>query len=374
LTDYLLDTILNAGLRAVAVIGMAKNAGKTTVLNHLMEESTRRRLRIATASIGRDGEDYDAVTLKKKPRVLLPAGSVFITTDRLVYRQVAAGKLRAELVEDLNLDTVLGRVGIYRTAGGGEAELAGLNRISGMMEVKDRMVAESDLFLIDGALNRRSSAVPSLADGIILATGAVLGRDIPSVIRATRESVDLLSLPRMETFPPWDMIGEESRDLQRDLLRDLIGEARRALAKGVSLHIHSGRNMPLTAVGEPVSPRILRNLSIGEGDILAFQGALTESLAEALFYRRDLPPCTLLVRDGTRVFVTPRSLKLLASRGMEIRVLDPMKITAITSNPHNPMGQDLHRNQLLEALRTEFAPLPVFDVELNGARGSSISP
>lgn len=359
LTNHLLNTIINSDLRAVAVIGMAKNAGKTTVLNHIMEESAHRRLRIATASIGRDGEDYDAVTLKKKPRVLLPPDSVFITTDRLVHRQVAAGKLQAELVEDLNLDTVVGRVGIYRSLGGGEAELAGFNRISGMLEVKDRMIAESDLFLIDGALNRRSSAVPSLADGIILATGAVLGRDIPSVIRATRESVDLLTLPPMENPPPWDMTGTEIRDP----VRDLIGEARRSLEKGISLHIHDGESVALTVAGEPISPQVLRDLPISEGDILVFQGALTESLAEAIFYRYDLPPCTLLVRDGTRVFITARSLKLLASRNVNIRVLDAMKIAAITSNPHNPMGQDLDRDQLIEALRREFTPLPVFDVE-----------
>lgn len=363
MTDHLLDTILKSDLRAVAVIGMAKNAGKTTVLNHLMEESARRRLRIATASIGRDGEDYDAVTLKKKPRVILPPGSVFITTDRLVHRQVATGKLQADLLSDLGIDTVLGRVGIYRTDRGGEAELAGLNRISGMLEVKDRMIAESNLFLIDGALNRRSSAVPSLADGIILTTGAVVGRDIQSVLQATRESVDLLTLPHIEATPPWDMTGGEPRDSERDLVRDITGEARRALTKGISLHIHAGQGLPLTAVGEPISPQILRDLPLGEGDTLVFQGALTENMAEALFYRRDLPPCTLLVRDGTRVFVTFRSLRLLSSRNVKIRVLDAMKITAITSNPHNPLGQDLDRDELLGALRQEFAPLPVIDVE-----------
>ncbi len=342
--EHLLDTILNSGLHSVAVIGMAKNAGKTTVLNHLLAEAGRRKMTIAAASIGRDGEDYDAVTLKKKPRVLLPPGSLFITTDRLAGRQVTAGKLDAKTLADLNIDTVLGRVFLYRTERGGEAELAGLNRISGMMAVKTRIEGESDLFLIDGALNRRSSAVPSLADGIILTTGAVVGRDIESVVRVTSESIQLLTLRALEAF--------SSRDI-----------ARATLDRGISLRVSRGGETPLSENGMPLSPSFLKHLPIEPGDLLIFQGAFTENLAEALIYRRDLPPCTLVVRDGTRVFATARSLKLLTSRDVDLRVMNPMKIVAVTANPHNPLGQDLDGGELVDTLRRELTPLPVLDVE-----------
>lgn len=344
MSEHLLDAILDTGLKAVGVIGMAKNAGKTTALNHLLAEASRRNMKIAAASIGRDGEEYDSVTLKKKPRVMLPPGSVFVTTDRLARRQVAAGKLDAEVLADLELNTVIGQVYLFRTAGGGEAELAGLNRISGMMKIRQRMLDESDLFLIDGALDRRSSAVPSLTDGIVLSTGAVVGRDIESVVRTTQESITLLTLPEMKSGP--------NREI-----------AERVLEKGRSVHVSSGATAPLSAEGELLSPAQLKKTGLQKGDLLIFQGALTESLAEALIYRRDIPPITLIVKDSTRVFVTLRSLRLLESRNIRLRVMHHLRVAAVTANPHNPLGADLDKEGLVKALREKLAPLPVWDVE-----------
>lgn len=344
MSDHLLDILLDAGFKAVAVIGMAKNAGKTTVLNHLLSEICRREMKIAAASIGRDGEDYDAVTLKKKPRVMLPPGSVFITTDRLVRRQVSAGKLDARVLADLKLETVLGRVYIYQTENGGEAELAGLNRISGMLDVKNRLIEKTDLFLIDGALDRRSSAVPALADGIILTTGAVVGRDMESVVRATKETTAILTLPAMEPGADRDMAAE-------------------TLNKGLTVRINRGNSIPLTYDGIPLAPVLLKETPLESGDVLVFNGAFTENLAEALIYRRDLPACTLVVRDGTRVFTTFRSLRLLYSRDIQLRVMNPMRIAAVTANPHNPLGHDLDKLELVDRLQKELHPLPVRDVE-----------
>jgi hypothetical protein len=65
---------------AVTIVGLAKNAGKTTVVNHLLE---RLDGRIGLASLGLDGEARDQLTGLAKPRIAPPAGALVLATTQL---------------------------------------------------------------------------------------------------------------------------------------------------------------------------------------------------------------------------------------------------------------------------------------------------
>src|SRR5207247_1132622 len=65
---------------AVTIVGLAKNAGKTTVVNHLLEHLDGR---IGLASLGLDGEARDQLTGLAKPRIAPPAGALVLTTTEL---------------------------------------------------------------------------------------------------------------------------------------------------------------------------------------------------------------------------------------------------------------------------------------------------
>ena len=62
----LVDRLESTGERSFAVVGLAKNCGKTTVVNHLIGEWGRRGVRLGLTSIGRDGEPVDLVTRLQK--------------------------------------------------------------------------------------------------------------------------------------------------------------------------------------------------------------------------------------------------------------------------------------------------------------------
>ncbi|TVQ19713.1 MAG: hypothetical protein EA382_16050, partial [Spirochaetaceae bacterium] len=142
----MLDAI--AEHRRIAVVGLAKNAGKTTTLNALTAQASGAGMRVAICSIGRDGEREDILTRLPKPAITVPSGSYCVTTDRL------AGGL--ELIEPIDQTGVLGRPGVYRCpAGSGPhgrtVELVGMNRITvarAALSVLDRL---TDLVFIDGA-------------------------------------------------------------------------------------------------------------------------------------------------------------------------------------------------------------------------------
>ena len=71
-----------------------------------------------------------------------------------------------------------------------------------MRAVADAMLAfGAEQVLIDGAIDRRAASSPDVADGLVIATGAVLGRDIEQVVAETRDAVELVRLPGRTTRP-----------------------------------------------------------------------------------------------------------------------------------------------------------------------------
>ena len=64
-------------LESLAIIGLSKNAGKTTCLNHIIAawaESCQQRP-LALTSVGRDGESEDILNGNPKPRIYVPMGT-----------------------------------------------------------------------------------------------------------------------------------------------------------------------------------------------------------------------------------------------------------------------------------------------------------
>ena len=53
---------LSTKYKTLSIVGMAKNAGKTTALNYLIEEAIDEGILLGVTSTGRDGESQDLVT------------------------------------------------------------------------------------------------------------------------------------------------------------------------------------------------------------------------------------------------------------------------------------------------------------------------
>lgn len=95
------DRVVKEECRSVALLGLAKNAGKTVALNSLAAETRAAGESLVLASIGRDGEAFDAVTRKPKPPVPVFRGDRVVTTDRLME----ASQMEAERELDLEIPT-----------------------------------------------------------------------------------------------------------------------------------------------------------------------------------------------------------------------------------------------------------------------------
>ena len=70
-------------VRTMSIVGMCKNAGKTTMLNWLLEQG-RLQGTLGLTSIGRDGESTDVVTGTEKPGIFVREGTLIATAQDML--------------------------------------------------------------------------------------------------------------------------------------------------------------------------------------------------------------------------------------------------------------------------------------------------
>ena len=84
---------------SVSLIGMCKNAGKTTTLNQLIAELKRNGVSFGATSVGRDGESTDLVTNTVKPGIFVYKGTIVATAAQ--YRAKSAHPITRNALPDL---------------------------------------------------------------------------------------------------------------------------------------------------------------------------------------------------------------------------------------------------------------------------------
>ncbi len=352
---------LTASTRRLALVGLAKNTGKTEALAALLRELEAQGRRVGVTSVGRDGEERDVIDSRiEKPRVLLPADSLVATTDGLLR----ASGLPHQLLEETGVRTPLGRVVLARLERGGAIEVAGPSAAADVRAVSDAMLAHgAEQALIDGAIDRRAASSPDVADGLIIATGAVLDPDIDEVVSQTRDAVELVRLASVE------------EDVQH------AGARVRALARGGD-SVLVGEDLEPS----PLPPRFLLSADSEQAAQLLDEnpgarwlivaGALPERFLRGLLHpvrkrRREL---VVVVADPTKVFLWKRGPEWYERQGVHLRTLNRIALEAITVNPVAPQSHRFDSAQLRELLSEAIPNVPIFDVldpEYRGTVGAA---
>jgi len=341
-------TDLLTGTRRLALVGLAKNTGKTQTLAAILTEHAAAGRRIGVTSIGRDGEERDVIDARiSKPRVRLQAGSLIATTDTLLR----ASALAHERHLRTGIRTPLGEVIVAELREPGTIEVAGPSTAEDVRSVSDAMVEHgAEQVLIDGAIDRRAASSPAVTDGLVMATGAALGEDIEQVVTATKNAVDLTRLPAAEEV----LVGMEGDGARADVP-----------AEGGEGQITLERRLVLTA--EPAEIAALLTEHPNAGTFLV-EGALSERFLEGLLAaRNDLSPPTrrklkIIAGDPTKVFLSRRGGDWYRRQGLEIEVLRTIHLKAITVNPIAPQSHRFDSRRLRELIEAAVPDVPVLDV------------
>ena len=329
----LINNILKC--KTLSITGMAKNTGKTVTLNYLLEQLRLRGKVVAVTSIGIDGEKTDQVTQTEKPEIELYEGTLFVTSE-YHYRQ---RQLVSEIVDLSEDSTSLGRLVTARVLQSGKVILSGPATTGGVRKVLDRMAEYGvDLTIVDGALSRKSHAAPTITDGLVLSTGAAIAPDLNTVVKKTAELYELMKLPEYETFKTDELLQLESGifALEDD--------------NPVSL------NIPSSLLSDKYKSALFAH-----GNQLFISGILTDNMLNFLRMQPEIKGSAVVVKDFTKVFVTPMNLRLFLSKGGRLFVLKRPNLLAVTVNPVAPSGFTIPSKVLVEAMETIFA-VPVYDV------------
>jgi hypothetical protein len=328
----------------VALVGLAKNTGKTETLAAILAEYAQAGRIVGVTSIGRDGEQHDVIDARiEKPRINLQAGGLVASTGELLR---SSGVVHERLAMT-GVRTPLGEVVIARLSELGAVEVAGPSAAEDLRAVSDAMIGfGAEIVLIDGSIDRRAASSPAVADGLVMATGAVLSEDIHEVVAATKDAVELVRLPAAGS-PRVDVsssAGEEPLTLERGLVLN-------AEPAEISTLLREHPKASTFRVDGALSERFLEGLL----------AARTERAGREL---------RIVVGDPTKVFLTRRGPDWYRRQGLAIEVLQMIGLKALTVNPVAPQSHRFDSGQLRELIEAAVGKVPVLDVRDPGYRGA----
>lgn len=295
-------------VRSMSIVGMCKNAGKTTMLNWLLAHSGRGRV-LGLTSIGRDGESTDVVTGTEKPSIFVPAGTLIATAKDMLW----LGDVTKEILVSTGIPTPLGEVIIMRARSDGYVQLAGPSITTQLKSVSQTFFdLGAEQSIIDGALGRKSLGARQVAEGIVLCTGASYHMRMEKVIADTVSIYRIMNLPKAQTVP---------------------------------------------AAPEGTLEQCLKE----QGEALV-TGALTDSMVLPLLRAGVLRKNRLVVADPSKVLLSPDTLDKMQLREVRLETAEAARTLCITVNPVSAYGWKFDKDEFRTRLQ-EAVDVPVINVK-----------
>jgi len=292
-------------VRSMSIVGMCKNAGKTTMLNWLLAHSGRGRV-LGLTSIGRDGESTDVVTGTEKPSIFVPAGTLIATAKDMLW----LGDVTKEILVSTGIPTPLGEVIIMRARSDGYVQLAGPSITTQLKSVSQTFFdLGAEQSIIDGALGRKSLGARQVAEGIVLCTGASYHMRMEKVIADTVSIYRIMNLPKAQTVP---------------------------------------------AAPEGTLEQCLKE----QGEALV-TGALTDSMVLPLLRAGVLRKNRL---DPSKVLLSPDTLDKMQLREVRLETAEAARTLCITVNPVSAYGWKFDKDEFRARLQ-EAVDVPVINVK-----------
>ncbi|MBR6006041.1 MAG: hypothetical protein IK064_00260 [Clostridia bacterium] len=317
---------------SVSTIGMCKNAGKTTVLNSMIADCFLRGECLGLTSVGRDGERSDVVTGTKKPEICIYGGTVVATAEGAL----PLGDVSREILETTGMPTPMGEVVIFRAHSDGLVQLAGPSMTAQLRILRQKLPEfGADRVIIDGALSRKSLAMPAVSSGTILCTGASYSRDMEKTVRDTAHAAALMSLPKTERSVPAETNG-----------------------KFIVIKANGARGFENAADAADA-------IRTDGANALFIRGGVTDAHTEALFAAgRKLDSLEIVCEDGSRLLFSVKNYEKLLRAGARFTAQERTSLIAVTVNPFSAYGNHYDKNAFYDAMRRAIPPeVPVMDVK-----------
>lgn len=315
--------------RIISIVGNAKNAGKTTVLNALVKGSQAHFL---LTSIGLDGEDLDQVTHLEKPQVFVRKNDYVLSARDTLEAFSAPYKI----IKTYPIQTSIGEIVLCQILGPGKVLIAGPSKVEQMRETIMDIQNNLDIkVIVDGAFFRQSFA--HIGDGVIFVVGANFARDMATTIEHAALNYWKLTLEKY------------TDDCFIDLLKDqvMIIKNKQVLDLGL-----------ISVLGH--SEEILR--AAIDIDALYIPKALTDEFVDCWTSRYAHQSFNLILQSGIHIQLNDQNLMRLKHLAKTIYVKQPINVLAVCMNPTSPSGYTYPKDVFKKALERNLK-LRVYDVK-----------
>ncbi len=338
----MLIELIKGQYETISIVGMAKNAGKTVTLNTLLDEAYEEDVVLGLTSIGRDGEKQDLVTFTEKPMIYAYEKTIVATAEMLF--EVSEAKMEVLAVTDFR--TSMGKIVIARVINPGHVQLAGPCSNAEIMKTSDMMKSHgAKLVVIDGAIDRKSTASPSITDASILSTGAALSRDMQKAIEKTVHQVSLFNIKRL-TDNSIRTMAIKAIGMKQTLL---INEDGTSEVLAIKTALNAG--CKIASVLKDVTRYVVIPGSL-----------VSKTVLDIIKTSKHYKQITVIIQDATRIFIDYRDWIYFKKINMKIHVIDEIKLIAVTVNPYSPEGYFFDSEVFKEKLQHYLSDVPVINV------------
>ena len=333
----IIETILQNNYHTVSIVGLAKNAGKTVALNYLIEEAESAGVNIGITSTGRDGENKDLVTETHKPSIYVAEGMYVATAKEMLM----LSRAKVEILETTGIYTPLGEVIIVRVRQSGNMQIAGPVSGSDMKYVAGRLRHYgAEVVFIDGAIDRKAVSSPAITDACLIATGAVLSRDMKKVLEKTAHSVECLTL----------------RETDENVKKIIKGHNKTCIIQNTGKVVVPDIKTSITG-GKKINELIDENT-----DSVFIKGAVTTSLLKEIGESKFLRGIKIIIEDGTKIFTDVNVWNELRKKGLRVETLNAVNVIAVTLNPVAPAGYFFDSQVFAEEMEKYLPGVKIVDV------------
>ena len=324
----------------LSFVGLERACGKTTVLKAFLEARKDRVYGVTSI-----GTDHLSTTVEDGGLVYVHAGTL-VATARQALSLCDSTK---EILATSGMLTPLGEIILLRTLSDGFVFLAGPSRIADVIRVKQTMLdAGAQNVFIDGAVDRKSSAVPHLADGVILSS-KLFSADFDNPENKLATQIRLMQTPGTDHPESWPGTQEEGQGSVPYFLVDVQG------IKYFPKMGESAETLTTLIQGTPAPVRSI-----------CFNGAVTNPSLRELFTldqesKAKLEGAILLAEDATKLFMDQKHLAALKDLGLSLRVLNPIRLLGLGVNMADATLEKDKIPEWMHACAAYFK-IPVFDV------------
>lgn len=324
--------------KIISIIGMGKNTGKTTTLNHIIRNF---KGNLGITSIGRDGEKYDVITRLPKPRIYIEKEAYVATAEQSLDNS----NIKMEFIKTTGFNTPLGVVKILKAMSSGYIELAGPSINKYLSNICLELInLGCDIILVDGAFDRKSYAAPVISDATILSTGASISENMHKVVDLTAHIVKLLTIENEKEEKILKLANEIFKNSKIGIIDSKNSikmlEVITSLDAATDINENLNSNSKYVVIKGPISDKLLSDLMDSTDN---YKGV------------------TFLVEDGTKLFLSKGLLEKFQKKGGILKVLNPIKLIAVTANPTSPFGYQFDKNEFLTLLK-ENINIPIYDL------------